>query len=336
MSVYTVLTHDEAAAFLQGYGVAALHTLTPIKNGIENSNYFVALADGRRYVLTIFEALNAEQASFLAPLLVCLQRAGLPVAAPLAARLHAAHGGERALKNNEENTHWLRTLKNKPAQLAPCMPGAHLQQPTAAQCYAMGAAMAAMHAALSTHDLQRENSHGSAWWKNLAAQWQLELPARDAALLQNTLHRYEKTCAAFLHLPQGLIHGDLFRDNCLFDGNAVSAVLDFSEASHDFLLLDIAITVNDFCRQWPSDAPDDARQLAFISGYETRRTLTEDEKKALPVFLSVAAMRFWLSRLEVAKTNKTEGRASEWVLEKNPHEMRDLVRHWSEAVVLFL
>lgn len=308
MSVYTLLSLPEVQPFVAACGLPAATTLTPIKGGIENSNYFLTLADGRELVLTLFEELSADNAAFLAPLLTHLQAAGMAVAAPL-----PDMQGVR-----------LGRLAGKPAQLAPRLPGSHPDAPSQQQCRAMGSALAALHLALRDYPLQRANAHGPAWWDGVAARWQPRLSADDRALLAATLAQYRQTLARYPDLPRGLIHGDLFRDNTLFSGDTVSAILDFSETSHDHWLLDISITVNDFCRQWPDDAPDLERRAAFLQGYESRRALTPEEKKALPVFLAVAAMRFWLSRLDIGSRNAEEGRGGEHVLEKDPAEMRAL------------
>ena len=81
----------------------------PIASGIENTNYFVRCEDGREFVLTLFEELNAAEAAFLPPLLQHLQREGVPVAGPLVAK-----GGKSLL-----------TLRDKPVQLAPRIIGGH-------------------------------------------------------------------------------------------------------------------------------------------------------------------------------------------------------------------
>ncbi len=305
MSVYTLLGLHEVQPFVESYGLPAATALHAIKGGIENSNYFLTLADGRELVLTLFEELAENEAAFLYPLLTHLHEAGLPVAAPLANR-HA---------------HALNTLAGKPAQLAPRLAGSHPQAPGMKHCHAMGMALAGLHGALQGYPLARNNAHGRAWWNDVARRWLPHLPAPEKALLENVLARYASIMQENPGLPSGLIHGDLFRDNTLMSGDTLTALLDFSETSHDHWLLDIAITVNDFCRHWPEETPDSARRAAFLQGYESRRPLTSAEKQALPVFLTVAAMRFWLSRLDVGVRNRAEGRGGEHVLEKDPAEM---------------
>jgi len=309
MSVYTHLTLADVQPFVAAYSLPAARALEPIKGGIENSNYFLTLTDGRALVLTLFEELGADEASFLGPLLAHLARHGVPVAGPLTDR-----SGQH-----------LRTLAGKPAQLAPRLAGAHPEQPDAAQCAAMGRTLAQLHVALRDYPLSRPNAHGAAWWEDVAARRRPLLPAGDQALLDRTLTALADIRQRHPQLPTGLIHGDLFRDNTLFSGNAVTGVLDFSECSHDHWLLDIAITGNDFCRDWPRNTPDPVRLSAFLQGYTEVRPLGADEQTALPVFLAVAAMRFWLSRLDIGQRNAEEGRAGEHVTQKNPEEMKQLL-----------
>ncbi len=58
MSVYTELSHDDVAAILAEYTLGRLIVCEGIAAGIENSNFFVTTDNGR-YVLTIFERMNA-------------------------------------------------------------------------------------------------------------------------------------------------------------------------------------------------------------------------------------------------------------------------------------
>lgn len=313
MSVYTLLDAGQLRPLLDQYGLGAVHTLQPVQGGIENSNYFLTVADAgstpRELVLTLFEELSPAEAAFLPPLLLALADAGLPVAAPLATTAG----------------HYQPLLLGKAVQLAPRLSGQHPDTPGPAVCRAMGEALAGLHLALADHPLQRQNAHGPDWWADMAARHRPRLDAVDRLLLDKGLEDYTATCARFPELPRGLIHGDLFRDNSLFNGDTLSGILDFSEAGQDHWLLDIAITANDFCRRWPHTRLRQDSLKAFLQGYDSRRPLLATEHEALPTFMAVAAIRFWLSRLETAERNTREGRGGEHVLEKDPREMRNML-----------
>lgn len=309
MSVYTVLTLDELRAFAADHYGLAVTGCTPIASGIENTNYFLTQDDGRELVLTLFEELDAAGAAFLPPLLQHLHRQGVPVAGPLVAK----------------DGRSLLSLRGKPVQLAPRIGGTHPAPVTAAHCAAIGEALATMHLALADYPLHRDNAHGQAWWEAEANKARKAMSKTDQLLLDTVLEDFDETVEDFDDLPTGLIHGDLFRDNTLFEGESLRAILDFSEAGEDFWLLDLAITVNDFCSAWPSVKLDPDLYHAFLRAYNVVRPLSEDEQEALPAFMAMAATRFWLSRLSVAARNAAEGRGGEAVTQKDPDEMKRMV-----------
>jgi homoserine kinase type II len=312
MSVYTLIEPAQLLPLLADYGLGAIVALEPIQGGIENSNYFLTVeAEGgpRQLVLTLFEELDPVSAAFLPPLLVHLHGAGVPVAAPL-----ATQAGQ-----------YQPLFLGKAVQIAPRLAGRHADAPGPRQCEAMGRALASLHLALKDYPLHRANTHGADWWQEVAARWQPQMGLTDRLLLEKCLDDFAHACASAPDLPRGLIHGDLFRDNSLFVGDSVSAILDYSEAAEDWLLLDIAITMNDFCRAWPQLRLKRDSVRAFLHGYADVRPLLAGERQALPAFLAVAAMRFWLSRLDINARNAAEGRGGEHVLEKDPLEMRDML-----------
>ncbi|MDE2421000.1 MAG: homoserine kinase [Gammaproteobacteria bacterium] len=312
MSVYTVLTLEEVQAFAQRFNFT-VSRITPIQNGIENSNYFVELDDGRELVLTLFEELSKNEAEVLSRLMLRLFAQGLPVAVPLA----------------DLSDVYIHTLVGKPAQFAPRLAGSSPICPTLAQVTQMGAALAQLHLALENDPLPEEqiqkSGYSPAWWEFSKNELKPTLPETDQQLLEQVFDQFFATKQRYPDLPQGLIHGDLFRDNTLFVGDELSAILDFTTVTHDDWLMDIAIMMNDFCTNYPDVDLNKERVDAFITAYESVRRLTKDERLALPVFLAMAACRFWMSRLQTAIRNRTENRVNEDVLEKDPNEMRRMV-----------
>jgi len=59
--------------------------------------------------------------------------------------------------------------------------------------------------------------------------------------------------------------------------------------------MDIAIALN--AQAILLGSTDEARIDAFLAGYQSVRPLQDDEVKALPLLLRLAALRFWVSRL---------------------------------------
>ncbi|RYY78615.1 MAG: homoserine kinase [Moraxellaceae bacterium] len=309
MSVYTTVILSEIQHLAQAYSFQ-ITGLTPIQAGIENTNYFVNTDSGQQLVLTIFEEMNLIAIHELIPLLTYLKQQELPVAAPL-----ADHTGQV-----------IHFIHNKPAQLAPRLTGQPPMQPTLQQVSAMASTLAQLHVTLHSYPLHRDNNHGQIWWQHTRDELLPSLSQPDQALLQQVFTRFAVVQQQYPDRPGGLIHGDLFRDNTLFDSEQLSGLLDFSELAYDELLLDIAICLNDFCSQWPNVVLDNDKGQAFIHAYHQVRPLSRDEQQALPTYLAMAACRFWLSRLQVQARNQQEARNGEHILQKDPAEMRAMLQ----------
>ena len=307
MSVYTTLTLKEVQDFTAPYGLKAVD-LIPIQGGIQNTNYFIVCENGQQYVLTIFEDMDEQAAGELVPVLEHLGQAGLAVPVPL------SHGGKA-----------IHTLKDKAAQVAPRMQGKHPMPASLGQAEAIAVAQAQMHVALQDFPLERAFYRDHAYWRQVSREVKPSLNDADTMLLNNLLGVYDALTAMYPNRPKGFIHSDLFRDNTLFEGDELKGILDFYELNKDELLFDIAITLNDFCTEYPEVTLNEARAVAFLNAYETVRPLTADEKSCLELYLAMAAGRFWMMRLQVAQKNAAEGRSGGDILQKNPAEMRDML-----------
>ncbi|QIC65361.1 homoserine kinase [Acinetobacter schindleri] len=306
MSVYTTLTLKEVQDFAAPYGLKAID-LIPIQGGIQNTNYFLVCED-QQYVLTVFEDMDEQAAGELVPVLKHLGQAGVAVPVPL------SHSGKA-----------IHSIKGKPAQIAPRMLGEHPMPATKAQAEAIAIAQAKMHVALKDFKLEREFVRDHAYWYAVAQEIKPTLNAADKVLLGKLLGLYEALTAVYTDRPRGFIHSDLFRDNTLFEGDQLNGILDFYELNKDELLFDIAITLNDFCTDYPAVTLNEERAVAFLKAYESIRPLTEDEKACLQLYLAMAAGRFWMMRLQVAQKNAAQGRTGNDILQKNPEEMRNML-----------
>jgi len=280
LAVFTPVSREQLAVWLTNHSVGPPTEMTPIAQGIENTNYFVSTAQGR-YVLTLFEKLTARELPFYLNLMAHLARHGIPCPAPVA-DLHNDYLGE---------------LNGKPAALVSRLKGRSVMHPGVSECAQLGRLLARMHLAGRSFEEYVENPRGTRWWRETAPQVRPFLDDAGRALLDAELafqssHRHAD-------LPRGPVHGDLFRDNALFDEGQLSGVIDFYFAGVDALLFDVAVCANDWClANHDRDRHlDTALAHAFLSGYAETRPFTAAEKLAWPAILRAAALRFWLSRL---------------------------------------
>ena len=287
MAVYTEVSFDEAAQFLQGLQLGTLQTMAGCSGGIENTNYFVT-TDQAPYVLTLFERLSAQQLPFYLRLMKHLAHHGVPVPDPAA--------------NRDGDV--VHTLNGKPAAVVNRLRGKSELAPTAEHCALVGAMLARMHLAGRDFAMRQPNLRALNWWNDTAPVVLPFVPAEQAALLQSELayQNHVATLSAYGALPRGPVHADLFRDNVMFESDAhgtpvLTGFFDFYFAGVDTWLFDIAVCLNDWCIDLATGATDSVRTLAFMQAYEAVRPLLAQERRLLPAMVRAGALRFWLSRL---------------------------------------
>ena len=219
MAVFTQVSEDQARALLERLNLGQLTGLRGIQGGIENTNYFLDTTQGH-WVLTLFERLTAEQLPFYLELMRHLAAKGIPVPDPQADR----HTGAI-----------LHSVCGKPAAVVQKLHGASQLLPDAAHCAAVGDMLARMHLAGQDFGLHQPNLRGLPWW-NATVPQVLPFMATEAAHLLQAELAHQNTIAsstAYAALPRGPVHADLFRDNVMFEGTALTGFFDFYFAGVD-------------------------------------------------------------------------------------------------------
>lgn len=282
MAVYTHVSAEDAAGFISLYDVGELMSFKGIAEGVENSNYLIETTRGK-YFLTLYESrVDPKQLPFFHDLLGHLKRAGCLVPAFI----------------DDRNGKWLQQLCGRPACLIEFLSGVSLSEPNAAQASAVGKALGELHLALRDFDGQRANSMGLSSWRILQGK------CGDAALddihgglaqrIDEELTLLEAEWPA--HLPQSVIHADLFPDNVLMLGDKLSGLIDFYFACSEIRAFDIAVTH----AAWSFSA-DGAQYMpqigtALIAGYTETHGLDAQTQDALPLLFRGACMRFLMTR----------------------------------------
>ena len=276
MSAYTSVNIEELKICLQDYALDNLTDYQGIKSGITNTNYFLMTAHDR-FVLTLFEKNTIEDLPYFVDLMAHLAKNSFLCPKPI-------------FKNNGTA---LSILKNKPALIVTCLKGKELNKPEVKHCKAVGASLAELHMKSANFTAQHQNTRDLNWIKKTAETLFSELPQDESLLLREEILYQEKKN---YKLPKSTIHGDLFRDNVLFLNDQVSGFIDFYYACTDYLILDVAIAVNDWCVN-NDGSFDEARLNAFLDAYKKIRSFNDDEDQAWNDILRLASLRFWVSRL---------------------------------------
>ena len=278
MSVYTNVLPHELNEFLENYSLGQLQQFAGISNGIENTNYFVTTSKGQ-YVLTIFEQLTLDDLPYFLELMAFFSEANIPTAHPIAD------------KRNE----YIRILNGKPAALVKRLNGVSIDIANVKQCQEIGIQMAKMHLSSKQFKFSREASRNEDWRIQTSKLVMQKLNKDEQALLNQELNYIKTTKVG--HLDTSVIHADLFRDNVLFIDDEVTGIIDFYYAYNGFSIYDLAVTVNDWCTSGDINR-DKENIVAFLTAYQTIRYIEKNERNAWVYVLRLAALRFWLSRLQ--------------------------------------
>ena len=287
MAVYTHLGAEDMSALIAHYDIGTLVSAKGIAEGVSNSNWLIDTTgqDGTaaRYILTMYEfRIELDDLPYFLSLLDHLSARGCPVPRTI----HDAHGA------------LYRLIDTKAVALIEYLPGVSVSVPTVAQTHAVGAELARLHLAAADFTPARANGMGIAEWHRLARACKPEgLIAIDPWLAHTVAQDLPRIAEAWPDdLPRGVIHADLFPDNVLVLGDAITGMIDFYFACNDIYAYDVAITHLAWC--WDSADGQFRADLsqALITGYETVRKLSPGERAALPLLAQGAAMRFALSR----------------------------------------
>lgn len=309
MQALTPLADNHLEDALSRYEIGQLRRYWPATNGIENSNYFVETEQAdriHRFVLTIMEQpANAGEA--YVGMMDTLFKGGLPVAPPLRNLADLA----------------IEDVCGKPAMLQPCLSGQHVCNPTRKQVSGIARFVARMHLCMDMSDVHLPvYPRDSRWLTERSALTQGYLGYSQTTLLNQSLTQTLSLLKRndVSNLPQGMIHGDLFRDNVLFNEHGLSGVLDFHHAAHGYWLYDLAVIANDWCTD-ASGLLDAERTLDMLQAYHQIRPLTDAELWFFSSFCLYAALAFWLSRLSIALSQNQAQR----LRFKNPEEFSRIV-----------
>jgi homoserine kinase type II len=281
MAVYTTLSAARLAALIAEYDVGELVSAKGIAEGVSNSNWLIETSQAR-FILTMYEArVDAADLPFFLGLLDHLAAKGSPVPRTIHDRAGAAY----------------RTVEGKAVALIEFLPGVSVDEATPAQARAVGEALAGIHLDAADFPGKRPNSLALQQWHDLLSGCgQDGLRAIDSALPALVERELLYLTANWPQgLPRSVIHADLFPDNVLLLGDAVTGLIDFYFACNDITAYDLAVTHSAWCfARDGSFKPAIAE--ALVAGYVARRPLSEAEWQALPVLARGAAMRFLATR----------------------------------------
>ncbi|HET9989624.1 MAG TPA: homoserine kinase, partial [Kofleriaceae bacterium] len=284
MGVFTALGAAELSHLAEVFELGAVQRYEPIAAGTINTNFALETERGR-YFVRLNEGKAEADVAWEARLIIALAAAGVVTPPPLVA------------KDGRPYAECMR----KWASVFPWRAGHHVSADhvTPAIAETFGAALGDLHRA--GLELPSAWRRGSIYdHDHLASRFDRCARVDDRAInyalaiLREELAIAKAGFALRRAATQGIIHGDLFRDNVLWDEDRISAILDFEQASGGSLVYDLAVCINDWC--W-TIYPRFDLAAALVAGYQRVRPLTAADRTALPIEIRAAAARFTLTRI---------------------------------------
>ncbi|HNX10976.1 MAG TPA: phosphotransferase [bacterium] len=264
---------------LSGFALGKINTMTPLPTSgniayiiqIKNNKYFLRLSPlGPRWRSRGEIAAEIELLDYLAD-------NDFPVSRPLA--------------NSKGNK--IITWQKHQGYLREYVSGKEKTRPTVKEVREFGRLLGRFHSLVENYQTKNKRRH---IWNPAATQKyflsiQKKLDKQFAALFSERLSalRFPKK------LPSGSIHEDLGKRHVLWRNNQIVAVLDFDRFYFAPLIFDLGQAIRGWCflgekQKWSSD-----NFKALISGYQSKRLLSQIEKEALVDSIKFAVLERSLS-----------------------------------------
>lgn len=298
MAVYTKLNDQNIIDHLANYQIGKLINFKGIIAGIDNSNFIIETTQGK-FILTIFESrINKNDLPFFIELTSHLAENGICCPKPI--------------KNNYNK--FITEIKNKSSVIVTFLSGSNLEPLNSGlydnispdHCFEVGKISAQMHNFVRDFKMSRKNDLGIDNFKQFYDKFSSKVENYQPNLtkkIHDLIIFVNKSWKN--NLPSGVIHSDLFPDNVFFkdeinnNGNItskISGVIDFYFAANDLFIYDIACLINAWCFDENNQfIKENFKNL--ISGYQSIREISNEEKDFLKIALIGASLRFLLTRL---------------------------------------
>ncbi|NVB77729.1 MAG: homoserine kinase [Kofleriaceae bacterium] len=287
MGTFTVLGEAELTQLAESFGLGEVQKYVPIAAGTINTN-FELVTDFGTYFVRVNEGKAEADVAWEARVVATLAAAGVVTPPPIFAldgRPYAplaGHHGKWCSVFAWRSGHHLAADDVTPelaSRFGECLAGLHVAALTLPKAWRRGS--------IYDHD------HLVARFEKIARVSDPAL-AKATRIIDEELNLASDVASIRRRATQGIIHGDLFRDNVLWDGGQISAILDFEQASGGSLAYDIAVCINDWC--W-TGAPRIDLAHALLAGYQRVRPLSAGDREALPYEVRAAATRFTITRI---------------------------------------
>lgn len=280
MGVFTKILDEEKQFIEELYQIKILD-IKSVSSGILNSNFQIDCGD-IKYILRIFEAdrsLNEEKQE-----LILLNKIAsfIPVS--------------EAIKN--KNNEYISVFENKKFALFNYVEGKVIEKIDTHIIREIATYLGKLHAFtkdISYEKYNRKTRLDFNYFYDKISQSDIDFQDKEKLLnLASEVKDYD-----FSYLASGIIHGDIFPDNVLFDeNNNIKAILDFNESYYAPFIFDIAIVINFWIKITKYDFFTENNFIRdFFNYYSKYRKITNQELKVLDLAYKKMLLTFIFLRL---------------------------------------
>ncbi len=274
MALYARLDRAAVQSLARRFGIDDITVFSVMDGGLENTNYCLETSSGK-YVLTICDQKSLNHATNLARLLVHLVD-------------HGIHTSSVVMPPKEPI---VILHDEKPVMLKHYVDGDIATNLTGDLLVQLGEEMARLHEIPAPSYLPRSFPYGRSYFaevlnSNLDHAY-VDWLSEKKSYLQEQIPQ---------NLPMTLIHGDVFFDNLIVQGERLMAIIDFEEACHYYRNFDLGMVIVGACRNRQGISFEKVRK--FLRGYQNKMTLESAERESLKAFAVYAAVAtsFWRFR----------------------------------------
>jgi len=295
MAVFTNLQRSEIKNILNDYNLGKLVKFNGIKEGIENTNYFIKTSQNK-FILTIFEKrVKDKDVPFFVKLMDLMYTKGFKCPRPI----------QNIYKKS------IFKIKSKPAIIVSYLNGKSKKKLNYRECYSVGKQIGRFHKIASNLPIKRKNTLNYKTWNKIYHQTKKIYP-KYSIKLKKYLITYEK------HKPKkldsGIIHADLFPDNIFFKNKKFSGFIDFYFSCNENYLYELAVCINALC--FNKKSVNKLKVKKLIDGYQLVKKIKKIDLKYLNIMCLGAAIRFFVTRLYDLRNTPTNAKINK----KNPKE----------------
>jgi homoserine kinase type II len=297
MAIYTQLNQQDIQSLADNYDLKIVE-FSPLYVGNSNSSYILKTQQAS-YVLTVCDDKEFDEVFKMGQLLLFLEAHNMPcnrLISPV---------------NSEILTTFATADGVKPVMLKAYIEGQVVEQLDETMLSQVGRQAARLNQIPSPDYLPTNHPYGRHFFPRVMG---LKTDAKYESWLAEEIDYLEQHIAP--NLPRGLIHGDLFYDNLLFDPlsgmpGGFKAIIDFEEACHYHLIFELGMGILGACVNDITVDLDKAR--ALVNGYQQVRPLTQIEKEKLAVVCAICGsgdVLLAFQQIQYRRTQRRPGRSS--------------------------